>query len=346
MTNPPGVRVVSDGDADDALPDGWDASRAVRGLPPEVQPVARYLHARLSGEGDEGEPGPVPVVESLDVVVAAVRALRDTILEAAERGAAPAGVRFLHGRLDLAFASLVSELLARRSEDARGLLRDVSHDLRSPLNSVLFLADALASGHSGPLNDVQRRQVGVLYTAAVSLVGLLNDLIDVSRLGEGTAIEVASEPFSVEGVLRQVDQLVGPLATHAEIGLAFSLETLGPRIGDRRILTRLLINLVSNGVQAARPGDRVDVRVFENADGALRITVSDTGHGADVQELRASLAGRGDFPVAGGRDRGWTHGLGLAICSRLVRASSGEITVESAPGQGCRFTIDLPYPRG
>jgi len=344
MTNPRGVRLTANGDSDDAVPGEWDATRAVRGLPPEVQPVARYLHARLLGDVDD-EPGPLPVVESLEVAVAAVRALRETIVEAAEAGAPASRVRVLHGRLDLAFTSLVADLLARRSEDARGLLRDVSHDLRSPLNSVLFLADALASGHSGPLNDVQRRQVGVLYTAAVSLVGLLNDLIDVSRLGEATAIEVASEPFSVEGVLRQVDQLVGPLAMHGQVGLAFRLETLGPRIGDRRILTRVLINLVSNAVQAARPGDRVDVRAFENADGLLRITVSDTGPGADVQQLRASLAGGRGLPLSGSRDRGWTHGLGLAICSRLVRAASGEITVESAPGQGCRFTIDLPYPR-
>jgi len=345
MTIPPGVRFAANGDSDDLASGEWDAARAVRGLPVDVQPVARYLLARLLGEPDEAA-GPTPELESLDVLVAAVRALRDTVLDWAERGAPPARVRFLHGRLDVAFGSLLAELLGRRAEDARELLRDVSHDLRSPLNSVLFLADALASGHSGPLNDVQQRQVGVLYTAAVSLVGLLNDLIDVSRLGEGAAIEVAREPFSVEAVLGQVDQLVGPLATHGEIGLAFRLETPGPRVGDRRILARLLLNLVSNAVQEARAGDRVDVRAFDNGDGMLRVTVSDTGPGADVAQLRALLAGGGDIPAARTRDRGWTHGLGLAICSRLARAASGEITVESAPGQGCRFTIDLPYPRG
>ncbi len=346
MTTPPRVRLEVDGDSTDAPAGGWDPTRVVRGLPQEVQPLARYLQARLLGEGEGGEGEPAPHVESIEVVLAAVRALRDSILEAAERGAPPQRIRVLHVRLDLAFGSLIAVLLEGRSEDARGLLRDASHDLRSPLNSVLFLADALASEHSGPLNDVQRRQVGVLYTAAVSLVGLLNDLIDVSRLGEGTSIEVASEPFSVEAVLRQVDQLVGPLAQHARIGLSFRLETLGPRIGDRRILARLLINLVSNAVQAARAGDRVDVRAFEEADGRLRITVSDTGPGADVAQLRVLLAGGGSLPGRQLRDRGWTHGLGLAICSRLVRAASGDITVESAPGQGCRFTIELPFPRG
>lgn len=345
MTNPPGVR-LADGDSDEGAPGEWNAERVVRGLPPDVQPVARTLLARLRGDPEEDDRGSAADVESLDIVVAAARALRDTILDAAERGLPPRRVRSLHGRLDLALTSLIGDLLERRAREARALLRDVSHDLRSPLNSVLFLADALASGHSGPLNDVQRRQVGVLYTAAVSLVGLLNDLIDVSRLGEGATIEVAAEPFSVEGVLRQVDELVGPLARHGDVGLAFRLETLGPRVGDRRILTRLLINLVTNAVQAARAGDRVDVRAFEHEGGLLRITVSDTGPGADVAELRAALEGGGSFPRVGARDRGWTHGLGLAICSRLVRAASGDIAVESAPDEGCRFTVDLPYPRG
>ena len=129
------------------------------------------------------------------------------------------------------FVLLASLVLDRHATDSQALLRDVSHDLRSPLNSILFLADALATEHSGELNDVQRRQVGVLYSAAVSLVGLVNDLIDVSRVGDGATIEVAAEPFSVETTLQQVDQLVGPLATHGNVELAFRLETLGPRLG-------------------------------------------------------------------------------------------------------------------
>jgi signal transduction histidine kinase len=219
----------------------------------------------------------------------------------------------------------------------------VSHDLRSPLNSILFLADALATEHSGALNDVQRRQVGVLYTAAVSLVGLVNDLIDVTRLGDAASIDVASDPFSVESVLQEIDKLVGPLATQSDVDLAFRLETLGRRLGDRRILMRILINLVSNAVHATGPGDRVEVRAVER-EGDLRVTVTDSGSEADVPQLRARLR-ESPLPAPGARTEGWTRGLGLAICSRLVEAAKGAMSVEATPDGGCRFTVDLPFPR-
>ena len=272
------------------------------------------------------------------------RTLRQAILESAERGLEAGRVRALHDRLDREFGALVLGVLDRRSADSRSLVSDVSHDLRSPLNSILFLADALATEHSGPLNEVQRRQVGVLYTAAVSLVGLLNDLIDVSHLGDATAIEVIAEPFSVEAVLRQVDQLVGPLAGHSGGELAFRLETLGPRVGDRRILTRILINLVSNAVQATQAGGRVELRAYENPDHGLRIQITDTGTDADVEQIRELLRTT-RFPSHPDRSCGWTHGLGLSICSRLVEAASGALSVEGTSDGGCRFTLDLPFPR-
>lgn len=329
---------------EDGSPSLWDGEMVLRGLSPEVHPAARHLQARVLGGAEAAPAERAPAVDSLEVLAAAVGAVRSTIQDVAERGAPIQRVRVMHGRLDRGFAEMVEALLERRADDARRLLRDVSHDLRSPLNSVLFLAEALASEHSGSLSDVQRRQASVLYTAALSLVSLLNDLIDVARLGDGDAIEVVSEPFSVEAVLNQVDQLVGPLAAHRGVDLSFRLETLGPRRGDRRILTRLLINLVSNAVQASERGDRVDVGAVQGPGDGLRVIVSDDGQGADVSRLREILRSA-TVPEAGMRDRGWTHGLGLAICARLVEAAEGELTVDAAPGEGCRFTVDLPFPR-
>lgn len=344
MTTPPRIRFAANGEQGREAALLWDPDRLLHGLAVEVQPVARYLQSRLLFESEDPPTEPIPALDSLEIVTVAVRTLRQAILESAEGGLGPERVRVMHDRLDREFGALVLRVLDRRSADSGSLLSDVAHDLRSPLNSILFLADALATEHSGALNDVQRRQVGVLYTAAVSLVGLLNDLIDVSHLGDGAAIEVLSEPFSVESVLRQVDQLVGPLAGHRDVELAFRLETLGPRRGDRRILTRILINLVSNAVQAARPRDRVEVRAFETPDLGLSVTVTDTAVGADLDRIRELLRDA-PFPSPGDRRRGWTHGLGLAICSRLVDAASGSIGVEATSEGGCRFTLDLPFPR-
>ncbi|MFV1985844.1 MAG: sensor histidine kinase [Gemmatimonadota bacterium] len=342
MTTPPRVWFEVNGESDAGADIPWDPERVLHGVPVEVQPIARWLEDRLRTESPIPADSPPPA-ESLEVVAAGVRAVREAIVESGDRGTPAHRVQALHAQLDREFAFLVLGILDRRTEDSRSLLRDVSHDLRSPLNSILFLADALATEHSGALNDVQQRQVGVLYTAAVSLVGLVNDLIDVTRLGDAASIDVASDPFSVEAVLQEVDQLVGPLATHGDVKLGFRLETLGPRRGDRRILTRILINLVSNAVHVTGSGHPVEVRAVEH-EGGLRVTVTDSGSEGDVEQLRARLRDS-PFPAPGARTEGWTHGLGLAICSRLVDASNGAVSVDATSDGGCRFTVDLPFPR-
>jgi len=343
VTTPPRHWLAENGESDREAPAPWDSARLLHGVPLDAQPLALYLERRLLGDPG-ADPQAPPDIPAFEVVAAAVHALREAIMEAGERGLAAGRVRTLHAGLDRELARLFATALARRTDDSRTLLRDVSHDLRSPLNSILFLADALASGHSGELNDVQRRQVGVLYAAAVSLVGLVNDLIDVTRLGDATTIEVVAEPFSLESVLQQVEQLVGPLATPSGTGLAFRLETLGPRRGDRRILTRILINLVTNAVQATGQGGRVVVRALDAGDGGLRVTVTDSGNGADVEQLRERLS-ESPLPTSESRGHGWTHGLGLAICTRLARAAGGTIDVARSSDGGCILTVDLPFPR-
>lgn len=320
--------------------------RLLRGLPPDIQPLVERLHERLRREAGPvaGEPGVEPLPDA-EKIAAAARVIREAIHDAAERGAPSSRVRLFHGHLDREVALLTRRLLERRSAESRRLLRDISHDIRSPLNSILFLADALISEHGGELNDVQRRQLGVLYTAAVSLVGLVNDVIDAARLGDGSEIRVSHDSFSVEGVLKDVERLVNPLAHHREVTLGFRLETLGPRSGDRRLLTRVLLNLVTNAAQVADTGGRVDVRATEREEGWLRVEVQDDGPGGDPDELGRMLESEGAETRLGDLRRGWTNGLGLSICARLVRAAGGELRVDTAPGDGCCFTVDLPFPR-
>ncbi|MDX1579762.1 MAG: HAMP domain-containing sensor histidine kinase [Gemmatimonadota bacterium] len=319
-----------------------DADRILRGLPPDVQPIARFLAERL-GPAPPGNPE-VPRPKSFEVIGAAVGAVREIVLDATDRGLPPQRARVLHGRLDREVEGLMRRVVRESRSESRELLRDVSHDLRSPLGSILFLADALAGEQAGSLNEVQRRQASVLYTAALSLEGLLNDLIDASQLGQLRAIEPVEERFSLEAVLERIDQLSGPLAAQRGVELAFRLETLGPRVGDRRILTRLLLNLVSNAIRATPRGGRVEVRAWEERATLLFVSVEDRGTGADLAEIRRHLT---EAPLlgVGSRESGWTHGLGLSICSRLVEAVEGRIEVESKGEEGCRFTLTLPFPR-
>lgn len=317
-------------------------------LSAETRPVAEVLQLHLF-PGSEDPVAGVPSTARPADLWQAVGALREAILEGRDRGAAPEQVDRLHRRLDAAAEALNERFYRRTVAETRKLIQDVSHDIRSPLNSILFLADTLFHQHAGQLNDVQRRQVGVLYTAAVTLVGLVNDLIDAGRLGEGEEIPVAHVAFSLEAVLNDVESLLAPLAEHRRVALRFQLETLGPRTGDRQLLSRVLLNLVTNAIQAAEDGGRVEVRATEPVKGTLRVEVQDDGEDTDLERLRGLLEEVSPvFPKR--RREGWTHGLGLAISSRLVRAAGGSIGVTGAsagpaPEGGTTFRVELPFPR-
>jgi signal transduction histidine kinase len=240
--------------------------------------------------------------------------------------------------LEAALASL-----NRTSDAHRRMVQDVSHDLRSPLNSILFLADALRTERSGPLTQAQSHQMSVLYTAAETLVRMANDLIDFSRLGAGRErITVSVASFSLETVVAEVSNLVGPLAMHRGVELRTFLAAEGLRHGDQRLLSRVLLNLVSNALEAVDNGGTVTLEFSDTDDGNLRIEVGDDRYGTDVEALRQLLSITDDgWP---GETRGWTRGLGLTISARFVEAVGGRIDVLGRAGGGTVFRVDLPFP--
>lgn len=247
-----------------------------------------------------------------------------------------------HSALDRALLSAARASVDHLSRSNRSLLAEVAHDIRSPMHSVLFLADAIRSERAGPLNETQRRQVGVLYTASVTLVKMVNDLIDWARTRDRAEISVSDASFSVESVLADTRALLGPLATHRDVTLHVDIATEGLRSGDPQLLARVLLNLVTNAVQAVDEGGRVSIRIDDSPEKDLRVAVADDRLGTDVDHLRGLLTDGDPDPSA--RDgRGWTHGLGLRICARLVRAAQGRIVVTGQPASGTVFTVELPF---
>jgi signal transduction histidine kinase len=249
----------------------------------------------------------------------------------------------IHRALDRELLQISKSFQAQIDRVHRRALEDVSHDLRSPLNSILFLADALRTEHSGPLTDVQSRQVGVLYSATVTLVRLVNDLIDFARLGSRELITITATSFSIDSVLNDVHQLVSPLTDHREVSLVMSLRTEGTRSGDPHLLSRVLLNLVSNAVEAVDEGGKVSVEVLDAPSGDLRIEIGDDRVGTDIEHLRGLIsdAEAGRRP---GETRGWTRGLGLSICARLVKSAGGRMSINGRPETGAVFQVDLPFP--
>jgi signal transduction histidine kinase len=330
------------------------AEDLIRSLPDRFRAAGIQLARELYGR-----PGPVKVHQAgedrpartawyagleLEEAWAVAQAFRETIPDpVTEGGERETGAsRELHAALDRTLLSAAVATLDRNTDAHRRMVQDVSHDLRSPLNSILFLADALRSERSGSLTPPQSHQMSVLYTAAVTLVRMANDLIDFSRLGVGQEkIVVSTASFSLETVIEDVRNLVGPLATHRRVELRTVFSAEGLRHGDQRLLSRVLLNLVSNALEASDNGGTVTLEFSDAESGDLCIEVRDDRGGTDVEALRQLMSVTEDrWP---GETRGWTRGLGLTISARLTEAAGGRIDVLSRSGNGTVFRVELPF---
>jgi signal transduction histidine kinase len=335
---------------DDSYPpdDPWNPARIVNEAPAPLRSlvldllgamgVDRTLLAEVRVDLELTDPPPGQPEE----MGAAVSVLRAAVERASDLGAEAEITRIRHDCLDAACVAWADQTLERQASAQRRFLRDVSHDIRSPLNSILFLADALRSRHSGDLNSVQSRQVDVLFMASVTLVKLVNDLIDYSHLDGDADIRVALAPFSVESVVDDVQSLMGPLLAYHEVEFDVRRRETNPRKGDAQILNRVLLNLVSNAVQALDEGGKVQLEVWDGPAGTLEVSVADNGVEADIHRIQAALqsALSGEALTV---TQGWTSGLGLSISARLVAAAGGTLEAEAGESGGIRLRLSLPF---
>ncbi len=226
--------------------------------------------------------------------------------------------------------------------NAMQLLVEVAHDMRSPLSSILFLADRLRGMQSGPLNPVQERQLGLIYSAAFGLSALAGDVIELARGGEGL-VDQRHVPFSVSDLLQSVRAIVQPIAEEKGLVVTIVPPAADARIGHPAALNRVLLNLTTNALKFTTQGG-VEVRALQRSRTRIEFSVQDTGRGIPA-EVMATL-----FDAFRERQRPGEYmfssaGLGLAICRKLVQLMGGALSVEtSEQGQGTRFYFELDLP--
>ncbi|HEX8694360.1 MAG TPA: HAMP domain-containing sensor histidine kinase [Longimicrobium sp.] len=221
------------------------------------------------------------------------------------------------------------------------LIVEVAHDLRSPLTSILFLAETLRRGQSGEVNDLQRRQLGLVYSAALGMVSLASDLVELAQGGD-RLVDTTPSPFSVLEVIESVCDIVRPLAEEKKIALRVLPPPGDQRIGFSAALSRVLVNLVSNALKYTDEGF-VEITTRAKGLATLEFSVRDSGPGINDDARRVLFE---PFRRRPGGDRyGFSGtGLGLAICRRLVHAMGSELHYETAPSWGTRFYFDLQLP--
>ena len=238
--------------------------------------------------------------------------------------------------------ALASQLTGANALD---LVVELTHDLRSPLTSIMFLSETLRKGQSGEINEVQRKQLGIVYSAALGLVTMASDMMDLAR--EGAIAEqhrAEPAPFSVSELVEAVRLMVAPMAEEKRLDLTFLTPSHDVRIGKTVPLSRILLNLVTNAIKFTEEGS-VEIVVREQAGSAVEFSIRDTGRGMDEETLESMYE-----PFQRTRSSTGFHfsgtGLGLSICRRMVELLGGELEVESRPDEGTRFYFEIDLPRG
>ncbi len=221
------------------------------------------------------------------------------------------------------------------------LVVEIAHDLRSPLTSILFLAETLMRGQSGEVNDVQRRQLGLMYGAALGLSSVTSDVIELVRGGD-RLVDKEPAPFSITEIFESVTDIIRPIAEEKGIEVRTVPPPSDHRIGHRLALSRVLLNLTTNALKFTDQG-HVEIAAVSSGMGAIRFSVRDTGRGIAAEALdtlyqpfRRTRARR-EYAFSG-------TGLGLTICYRLVEAMGSELKVETRPEWGTRFYFELDLP--
>jgi signal transduction histidine kinase len=221
------------------------------------------------------------------------------------------------------------------------LLVEVIHDLRSPLTSILFLAETLQRGQSGEINPVQHRQLGLIYSAALGLSSVVSDAVELARGGEELADREVT-PFSIAELFESVQGIVRPLAEEKGLALKFRGPDVDRRLGHPVALSRVLLNLTTNSIKFTEQGF-VEIACEQRPNDRAVFSVQDTGPGVNPEALSSLFQpfrrapGRAGYCFSG-------TGLGLAICRKLVEAQGSTLRLETRPGWGTRFFFELELP--
>lgn len=256
----------------------------------------------------------------------------------------------LVGQATIAFdnALLFQQLESRALELAEAnrlkdqFLATISHELRTPMNSIIGFSEALLNDLYGPLNDEQASRIRRIRRNAHDLLHLIDDLLDLSKIDAGR-LTLQPASVAVHNVVRHVVQSLEAQAQARGLELITEVPPdLPPLCVDPQRLKQILTNLLSNAIKFT-PQGRVTVSagLLANGGPGIAITVADTGIGIAPEDQAIIFD---EFRQADGsttRAYGGT-GLGLAITKKLVEMMGGAIGVESAPGEGSRFTVSLP----
>ena len=264
-----------------------------------------------------------------------------TLLDVTERVAAEHELERHRDHLERLVEERTHELIAARdaaehANRAKGdFLSSMSHELRTPMNAILGFSQLLQLNHA--LDTRSTGYVREILRAGHHLLELINEVLDLARIESGR-LSLSPEPLPLDELVREAQTLVLPLALQREVTLGVVPPQGMVVRADRLRLKQVLLNLLSNAVKYNRPGGNVQVEMLLQDMFTVRIRVRDTGIGIAAENLTQLFQ---PFSRVSGTTAEGT-GIGLSISQRLVLMMGGRIGVNSTPGVGSEFWVELP----
>ena len=223
-------------------------------------------------------------------------------------------------------------------------LANMSHELRTPLNAILALSELLRDEVLGPLpTEEQKRQVAMIHRSGENLLGLINEVLDLSKIEAGK-MEIDYQHVEIQAEIESTIEQMRGLAAAKGLGFRFSPDGEGRVWADPGRIRQVLTNLVSNAIKFTENGGVEVLSRLDPGEEILVIEVRDTGVGIDPKDHDRIFQEFRQVDGSVTRRFGGT-GLGLAISRRLARLMGGEVALESAVGKGSTFRLEVPVHR-
>ncbi|MCL4475566.1 MAG: ATP-binding protein [Nitrospirae bacterium] len=257
-------------------------------------------------------------------------------------------------------------LLAESTNRAKSeFLANMSHELRTPLNAIIGFSEALLSGIYGPLNERHREYLNDIMVSGENLLGLINDILDLSKIESGS-MNLEPREFSLRELIKSSAGMFKEKMVKHNIRLDYGMEEgLDEIVADQRKLKQIMVNLLSNAIKFSPDGGSVRVAArlvqgskfkvqghedrniehrtsnVEPGGSFIEISVEDTGIGIAQEDIPKLFQSFQQLESPYQKKYGGT-GLGLFLTKRLVELHGGRIRVESEKGKGTRFTFSIP----
>ncbi len=273
-----------------------------------------------------------------------------TFLDISKRLEAQRALQDAHHEMEIKVQERTRELLESKKEAEIAnrakteMLANMSHELRTPLNAIIGFSSTMQTETFGPINDKYLEYANDINQSGALLLELINDILDVSAIEVGK-LELYEESLDVNKIIDLSIHMIESRAIAKQINFICKASEKLPKLyADRRRLTQILLNMLSNAVKFTPPSGEITLTASLEGGEAFVFTITDTGVGMDTEELAKAMTQFGQVDRAN-RQKQEGAGLGLPLTEELVKLHGGTFEIKSEKGTGTTIRISFPAER-